>query len=163
MLTSCIREDVQNIVDTDLPWGRFAGKRVLVTGASGFLPAYFVETFLALSATGKGPKEVVGLVRNLQKARLRFSHHAGRKDFSLIDSDLGAPLSVDGAFDFIVHGASQASPEFYFTDPVGTLIPNVLGTYYLLERAKIDGTEGFLFLSSSEVYGQTATATIAEN
>ena len=61
MLTSCIREDLLNIIGSDLPWDRFAGKRVLVTGAAGFLPAYFVETLLALGTAGNDPKEVVGL------------------------------------------------------------------------------------------------------
>lgn len=158
MLTSIVAEDVQRIIGTDLPWERFAGKRILVTGAAGFLPAYFVETLLGLAAKGTGPRQVVGLVRNLERAQRRFAHHGGRKDFLLCDGDLAAPLTLEGRFDYVIHGASQASPRFYFTDPMGTMMPNTVGTYHLLERAKQDGTEGFLFLSSSEVYGQLPDA-----
>lgn len=164
MLTACVTEDVRRILDADLPWDRFSGKRVLVTGAAGFLPAYFVETLLALRTAGNAPKEVVGLVRNVRKAKSRFSHHAERKEFVLIEDDLAAPLPFAGAFDFIIHAASQASPSYYLLDPIGTLKPNVIGTYHLLERAKADRTEGFLFLSSGEVYGQLASRElIAEN
>jgi UDP-glucuronate decarboxylase len=155
MLTKCIVEDVGKILCADLPWERFAGKRILVTGAAGFLPGYFVETLLALGKIGNGVKEVVGLVRDRKKAERRFRHHLGRKDFSLYQSDLSGPLSYDGKFDYVIHAASQASPRFYLTDPVGTTIPNALGTYYLLDRSRRDGCEGFLFLSSGEVYGRT--------
>lgn len=164
MLTSCVREDLQNIIGADLPWSRFKDKRILVTGASGFLPGYFVETLLALSAAGEGPKEVVGLVRDLRKAQIRFMHHRGRSDFLLIERDLCLPLVFAEKFHFIIHAASQASPKFYLTDPIGTLKPNAIGTYHLLERARSDQAEGFLFISSGEVYGQsTARALIEES
>jgi nucleoside-diphosphate-sugar epimerase len=146
-------EDIGKILRTELPWDRFGGKRILITGASGFLPGYFVETLLALKNAGHGVKEVVGLVRNLPKAERRFCHHATRKDFSLYQHDLSGPLNYEGRFDYILHAASQASPLFYSVDPVGTILPNVLGTYHLLERARTDGCDGFLFVSSGEVYG----------
>ncbi len=164
MLTSCVKEDLRNIRKADLPWDRFAGKRILVTGASGFLPGYFVETLLALKDIGCGVKEVVGLVRNLPKAKHRFCHHADRKDFSLYQHDLSGPLTYDGKFDYIIHAASQASPRFYSVDPVGTILPNVLGTYHLLERARQDGCDGFLLVSSGAVYGIiTGDAVVNEN
>jgi UDP-glucuronate decarboxylase len=157
MLTTCVREDIEGILTADLPWEAFSGKRILVTGAAGFLPSYFVETLLALHEHGEGASEVVGLVRNLARARRRFAHHADRHDFRLIDDDLSRPLVCRGKFNYIIHAASQASPRFYDTDPVGTLIPNMLGTYYLLERARADGCRGFLFLSSGDVYGDVAS------
>lgn len=153
MLTSSIKEDIKNIREAALPWEKFANKRILITGAAGFLPAYFVETFLALGDTGNEVKEVVGLVRNRSKAEQRFRHHLSRKNFSLYESHLNGPLSYPGRFDYIIHAASQASPIYYLKDPVGTIMPNVLGTYYLLDRARTDGCEGFLYVSSCEVYG----------
>ena len=106
VLTSCVREDLENILQADLPWERFAGKRVLVTGAAGFLPAYFVETLLALGALGRGPAEVVGLVRNLPKAKIRFAHHVNRQNLTFLESDLGRPLPRGERFDFVIHGAT---------------------------------------------------------
>lgn len=163
MLTSQIEDDIENIVSSALPWERFAGKCILISGAAGFLATYLVETLLALRAIGKGPRLVVGLVRNMPKAQLRFGHHAERQDFELVECDLAEPLALDRKIDFIIHAASQASPKFYIADPIGTLKPNTLGTYQLLLRAVADKTEGFLFLSSAEVYGQTTAASIVED
>lgn len=163
MLTATIREDIQNILKAPLAWERFAGKRVLVTGAAGFLGGYFVELFLALTAAGGGPKETVGLVRNMARARVRFAHHLMRPDFTLVTADVAEPLPVEGRFDVIVHAASFASPKYYFTDPVGVLKPNAIGTFRLLERAKADKCGAFLFLSTSEVYGHAADTLLKED
>ena len=55
--------------------------------------------------------------------------------------------------DWFVHAASPATPKVYGSDPIGTLAPNVLGTWYLLQAARDCGAKGFLFVSTSEVYG----------
>ena len=54
---------------------------------------------------------------------------------------------------------SHASPKYYLSDPMGTILPNVMGTHYLFERARADGVEAFLFISSGEVYGQIISDT----
>ena len=70
-----------------------------------------------------------------------------------------------GNIQYVIHAASQASPRFYGKDPVGTLLPNTVGTAALLEalRASAD-PRGMLFISSSEVYGAvSSSAAIAED
>jgi nucleoside-diphosphate-sugar epimerase len=150
-----IEEDLKDITDAGLPWQDLEGKNVLITGANGFLPAYMVETLLYLNDRKLNkPVNVLGLVRNRAKALKRFSHYEGRKDFELLVQDAAAPVIADRKIDYIVHAASQASPKYFGTDPVGTLLPNVLGTYHLLELARKNAVEGFLFFSSGEVYGE---------
>ncbi len=56
-------------------------------------------------------------------------------------------------YDYIVHAASLASPQYYGKMPVETMLPNVIGTYELLEYAKRKKIKGFLFFSSGNVYG----------
>jgi nucleoside-diphosphate-sugar epimerase len=141
-----VREDVAAILTAPLPWERLKGKRVLVTGAAGFLAGYIVEMLLAL-----GDVEVIGLVRNLDKARARFGDRV-----TLIADDINAPLRFQPKLDIIIHAASQASPKYYNLDPVGTALPNILGTQHLLDRARADKSDAFLFVSSGEVYGQVA-------
>ncbi|WP_306598025.1 NAD-dependent epimerase/dehydratase family protein [Geothrix sp. 21YS21S-2] len=153
--------DLDRILANSLPWEQFAGKTVLVTGAGGFLPAYLVETLLRLNETRTLAKvRVVGLVRNLKKAQERFRHHAGRSDLDLVCQDVIEPWNLEGRMDFIIHAASQASPKFFGSDPVGTLEANLLGTRRALLRAREDRTEGFLYFSSGEVYGQVDPARI---
>ena len=67
--------------------------------------------------------------------------------------DVCEKIIIDSKIDFIIHAASQASPKFYGKDPVGTINANVIGTINLLELAKRNKVEKFLYFSSSEVYG----------
>jgi UDP-glucuronate decarboxylase len=64
------------------------------------------------------------------------------------------PYSGPQPADFIIHAASQASPKFFGVDPVGPFEANVLGTQHMLHLAHQSHSEGFLFFSSGEVYGQ---------
>ena len=61
---------------------------------------------------------------------------------------------MDTKFDYIIHAASNAHPIAFSKDPVGVINANVLGTLKLLEYARKYGNEKFLFVSSSEVYGE---------
>ena len=149
-----ISEDLQNIIAADLPWKDLYGKTVLVTGANGFLPAYMVQALLLLNENSRAPEvKVIGLVRNIEKAKRRFEMHLDRNDFSLLSADISKPVQIDEKIDFIIHAASQASPKYYGIDPVGTLSANTIGTYHLLNLAVENSIEKFLYFSSSEVYG----------
>jgi UDP-glucuronate decarboxylase len=150
-----IDEDLAFITGLKVPWKSLEGKRVLITGAGGFLPSYLVETLLYLNDHQlKDKVRIIALVRNEERALLRFAHHGGRSDLQFTIQDVCKPVSMKGEVDYIIHSASQASPKFYGSDPVGTLCPNALGTHYLLELAREKDSEGFLFFSSGEVYGE---------
>jgi nucleoside-diphosphate-sugar epimerase len=164
--STIIQEDLAAIVRAPLPWEDFAGATILVTGAAGFLPAYMVETLLFLNdSVLTKPARVIALVRNVERARERFAAHLDRSDLEIVVQNVSEPLTFEEPFDYVVHAASQASPVYYRTDPVGTLSANVLGTYHLLTAAQKYGTKGFLFFSSGEVYGilKNGSGPIAEH
>ena len=145
-----VQADLDRILAADLPWERFAGRTVLVAGAAGFLAAYLVETLLRLNETrGRAPVRVLALVRKEAAARSRFARHLGRSDLAFLFQDVCEAVTGP-APDFIIHAASPATPAAFGRDPLGTFDANVLGTRALLERGPEDG---FLFLSSGEVYG----------
>ncbi len=153
-----ISRDIEEIISTQfLPWEKLSGKTIFISGASGFLPAYLVHTLLKLNDLKKldQPLRVLGLVRNEEKAKQVFQDYLTRKDFELIVQDISDPLdTIAEEIHYIIHAASQASPKFYGVDPVGTLSANVLGTYHLLQLARSNPIESFLYFSSGEVYGQ---------
>lgn len=151
-----IEEDLEQIAATPLEWERLKGKTVLITGASGFLPAYMVETLLFLNGMKGLGCTVVGLVRNLEKANARFKKYEGRCDLKLIQGDVSVEREWRERCNMIIHAASQASPVFYGKDPVGTMNANILGTSHLLKMARSWDVDEFLYFSSGEVYGEVS-------
>ncbi len=153
MRNSVIESDLKYITDENLAWESFKNKTILVSGASGFLPAYMLETFLYLNETRQFNIKVIGLMRNLEKARARFSHYDGNKNLQLFSQNVCDEIRINEDIDYIIHAASHATPKFFRTDPVGTLLPNVIGTNNLLNLAVEKKVECFLFFSTSGVYG----------
>jgi UDP-glucuronate decarboxylase len=153
-----IKEDLETIYNNaGIDWTRFAGKTVLVTGANGFLPAYMVETLLFVGQNYLNSSiRVLALVRNADKAKKRFAHYLNSPNLLFIEQDVASEITIDSKIDYIVHAASQASPKYYGTDPVGTLSANVTGTSNLLKLAQKNEVESFLFFSSGEVYGSVS-------
>ncbi|MDB4887190.1 MAG: dTDP-glucose 46-dehydratase [Gemmatimonadetes bacterium] len=154
-------EDLARIVAADLPWHELEGRTVLVSGANGFLPAYLVESLLYRNeSSGAAPTSVIALVRNAARAEQRFARYLGRDDLTLLVQDVTEPARITGPVHVIVHAASQASPKYYSTDPVGTLSANVLGTHHLLSLARAKRSERFLYFSSGEVYGEVGASQV---
>ncbi|MDD5657264.1 MAG: NAD-dependent epimerase/dehydratase family protein [Elusimicrobia bacterium] len=149
-----LAEDLEDVASRSLPFRRLAGASVLVTGAAGFLPAYMVETLLWLNETRRLGIKVLALERDAAKARRRFAPFRGRRDLRVIAGDVCEPVAGRLAPDFIVHAASPATPAVYRSRPAGTLLPNVVGAWRMLELARRGRAKRILFFSSSEVYGR---------
>jgi len=151
-----LREDFAQILNSDLEWKRFENKTILITGANGFLPAYMVETLLSLNQNilCDRPCRVIALVRNEAHAKQRFNTYLNNNRFCLLVQDVSEPIQVAEKIDYIVHAASPASPKYYNNDPVGVIIPNVLGTKNTLDLAVANKVDGYLYFSSGEVYGE---------
>ncbi len=151
-MNQIIKEDIGLIVQKFRYWDRFIDKTILISGANGFLPAYLVETFLALDRSYN--VKVIALVRNREKAEKRFGHLLANPALRILVQDVSEPINIEEKIDFIIHAASQASPKFFGTDPVGTLSANVLGTINLINLARKNDVVSFLYFSSGEVYGE---------
>jgi UDP-glucuronate decarboxylase len=152
-----IDEDINNILSADIPWFDFDGATILVTGGSGLLGSYIVDTLMAISTIfiGHGPKNILVMTRDSDKARNRFSSYKARKDLKFITNDVCNRITIEEPLDYIIHAASPASPNQYSRHPVAVLDANILGTRELLELARAKNSKGFMFISSSEVYGRT--------
>ncbi|WP_334158416.1 NAD-dependent epimerase/dehydratase family protein [Oryzomicrobium sp.] len=148
-----IEEDLDAILLHPLPWFELYGKTVLVTGASGFLGAYLLDTLARLNERGTGPTiTLLALARNQNRLHDRLPHLVNRTDVRALIQDVTEPLTTPTAPNFIIHAASEASPRHYLAQPVDTIRANALGTLHLLDFARSHGSR-LLFLSSGAVYG----------
>jgi dTDP-glucose 4,6-dehydratase/UDP-glucuronate decarboxylase len=141
--------------------GRFSGKRILLTGAAGFLGSQFMHFFAALNNSGrlKKPCKVVALDNLMRGAPDWLAPFRKRPDFQIASKDIIKAKKFPKA-DFIIHAASIASPIFYRKYPIETMDANVIGLRNLLEHAVARPPESILFFSSSEIYGDPDAANI---
>ncbi len=144
-----------------------AGRTILVTGAGGFLLSGLLDALAAWNDRGSGaPCRVLALDDFSSGLPERVAHLRGRHDFHWIRGRLPGAVSAleaalpDGAApDYLVHGASIASPPVYRRFPLETIDVNVGGTRQMLELAR-RGSRAMLFLSSSEIYGDPEDSAI---
>lgn len=141
---------------------RFAGARILVTGAAGFLGSHFVHYFLQLndSVLSGHPLHLTAVDNFLRGEPAWLKPLKARPDLTLQKHNIVEPLDWKG-WDYVVHGASIASPMFYRKFPIETMDANVNGLRHLLDATvKNKGVKSLLFFSSSEIYGDPDPASI---
>lgn len=159
-----IEEDMQQILQEDIPWNKLYGKTVLVTGATGMLPSYMVYFLAYLNEQLPTAKiRILAAARSEAKLRHVFGSIADKPYFQWLNMDLAKDVQCAEHLDYIIHGASLANTQSFCTDPAGTFLPNVIGTYGLLELARRDNSEGFLYFSSASVYGSAEVPVISED
>ncbi|MFC1459425.1 NAD-dependent epimerase/dehydratase family protein [Microvirga arabica] len=141
-------------------FSQMAGKRLLIVGGGGFLGYYLVQSALAWNRRGKTAPITVVVFDNWARGVPSWIERLRSSSFlTLRTHDVTQRLPADiGAFDYIIHAASIASPIFYRQFPIETMDANVNGLRHLLEFAlqlkySQRSIDGFLFYSTSEIYG----------
>jgi len=121
-------------------------KKVLITGAAGFLGSHLCDKFI------KEGFKVIGMDNLITGDLKNIEHLFKLKTFEFYHHDVSKFVHVPGELDYILHFASPASPIDYLKIPIQTLKVGSLGTHNLLGLAKAKGAR-LLIASTSEVYG----------
>lgn len=154
-MNSVVKNDIKRIAASNISWDRLEGKTVLVTGATGFIGSFIINALMERVRSFGADISVVAMVRNEERARAKFADNMDLGKISFIVGDVTSPVNSDKKADYVVHCASNAAPDMYASDPVGTMQINFFGTSYLLDYAKKIGAQRFLYVSTIEVYGKT--------
>jgi nucleoside-diphosphate-sugar epimerase len=163
-------ESLRTLLDRDLDYvcenlrdefGAMAGKRVLMTGGAGFLGYYMVQSVLHWNDRAQaGDRIAITVFDNYVRGVPAWLEALeGRPDLTLTRFDIRHPLPDPmPEFEYIIHAAGIASPKYYREKPLETMDANIDGLRRLLEYARARGDagrefKGFIFYSSSEIYG----------
>ena len=121
-------------------------KRILITGAAGFLGSHLCDKFI------KEGFYVIGMDNFITGTFENIAHLNNSEQFEFREHDVIEHISLDGPLDYILNFASPASPIDYLKIPIETLKVGSLGTLNLLGLARSKGAK-ILIASTSEVYG----------
>jgi UDP-glucuronate decarboxylase len=151
-IPAVMREDIEALGKIFKPYSAFfAGKTFLITGAFGFLGRYMVHLLHHMNEKYLDVKCKALLLDNfvtgyeqqiVSDEHLAFHRH-----------DVIKPFQTDAKIDYIIHAAGIASPVYYTKFPIETMDVGTQGTRNMLELARVKSVKSFIFMSSSEVYG----------
>lgn len=154
------KKDIELVASLDLPWEMLNNSSILVSGATGLVGSFLVDVLMWKNINDNMRCQIYALGRNEERARKRFDKYLDSKSLTIVSCDINAADAYDilqkkvGRADYVVHLASNTHPVAYASDPIGTILTNILGTKALLDFSADNKSKRFAFASSNEIYGE---------
>lgn len=130
----------------------FKNKSILITGCNGLICSAVVDFFIASSLYEKLNMKIYLASRNAAETKKRFNLNDTDTHIETVAYDAEKKFTFSKKIDYIIHGASPASPDQIISQPVETMLCNITGLHNLLTLAEQNNAR-LLYISSSEVYG----------
>ena len=149
------RQDLDHILShTHRLWENLRCNSILITGGTGFVGTWLLESLLCAAGRLDLDVSVVVLTRDPSRFCERSPHIAGHPAIRLLHGNAAAFDFPEGRFPWVIHAATERAFEPDAGHPLGTFDPDVNGTRNVLEFARSHGARRFLFTSSGAVYGK---------
>ena len=147
-----------------VPWGELSGASLFLTGGTGFVGTWLLETLLAASAAHRLQLDVTVLTRDPQAFRQRSPQLATNPALQLMAGDVRESFEIPARCTHVIHGATAASAALTAAQPELMRETIVLGMRRILDAMAGTSARRLLFLSSGAVYGPQppALAAVAE-
>lgn len=156
--TPIVEEDIRFVLATCREeLHALSGKILLLTGGSGFVGSYLIESIIAFNRTHSGePCRLLLPTRSLDSTQAKWPHFFGIKDIDWFvwDGERLEPPSI--TCDYVIHAASPADPASYRDAPMQTMEDIANGTSAVLHYARRAKVKRMLYLSSGAAYGRQA-------
>ena len=147
-------QDFQYVTNTNyIPWKKLTSKNILITGANGLIGKNLINSLLYANKIYSLNLRILALVRKPDILKKEIED----KSLYIIEGTVENLPNIKEPIDYIIHGASPTASAFFISNPIDTIHTAVFGTDKLLQLAAQKNVEGFVYLSSMEVYGKIET------
>lgn len=155
MVNNRLEDDLKAILDQGaLIWPSLKGARFFITGGTGFIGTWMLESFVWLNDHLDLGMQAVVLTRDAVAFAKKSPHIANHPSITLAVGDIRNFPFPEGQFSIVIHGATDASAKLNAEEPLRMFDTIVEGTRRTLDFAVQAGVDKFLFLSSGAVYGE---------
>lgn len=147
-------EDIETLAEHRELLEPLTGKTVMVTGASGLIGSLLVRGLLTYGKNSGHPIKVLGMVRNIDRARQVLEGYLEDENLRILCQDITEKIDEKEKADYIIHAACPTASRYFVEHPVETIDAVVTGTRNVLEYARRSDVRSMVFISSLEVYGK---------
>jgi len=150
-----LKEDLEDILDaTGTVWRDLKGARLFITGGTGFIGCWLLESLVYADRRLKLGLNATVLTRDPDAFRQKAPHLVDSSAIQLLKGNVLELPEVPGSYSHVIHAATEASAQLLRSDPLCMFDTIVLGTRNILDWASATSAERVLFTSSGAVYGR---------